>query len=202
MAVEIDKAAFPRLHAYWKELPQGFDSHPSCLSKASIYRKLLELRPVDRSRGPLPSALVDLIERPAPIGAWVPTTLVNAIELAVADSCGSDNAFVDVAHQMNGDLLRSPMYSAMFALLSPTTMLKVATSVWSRFHQGTKLHVAFAEKSATVVLTFPPLLHPKLILLEKGTAYQSAVEVAGAKDIACRLAEVSDRHAQFRVRWS
>lgn len=201
MPDEIDKVAFPRLYSYWRELPQGFASHPDCVSKASIYRKMLEHRPVDRTRGALPSEVVELIERPAPMGAWVPTTLVNAIELAVADSCGSDGGFVDVAHKMNRELLSSPMYQAMFLVLSPSTVLRVATSVWTRFHQGTTLRCTFEAKSATVLLTFPQRLHPQLILLEKGTAYESAVEVAGAKNIVSRLVEHSDQHGLFKVRW-
>ena len=133
---EIDRVAFPRLHAYVRALPSGLDSHPTCLSKASIYRKMLEQHAVDLSRGALPSAVVDLIEHPQPMGAWVPTTLGNAVELAVADTCGSDQAFLDAALRMNRLLLVSPMYRAMFLMLSPGMVLKTSAGHTSLVERG------------------------------------------------------------------
>lgn len=194
----------PRMTAYLAQLPDGVDSYPDVLEKASVYREYLVGVDCEALRRVLPAALHPLVDAPPPSSAWVPEVHVGALFLALADTVGEEAAFLELAHRANRRLLGSPMYRLLFSLLGPRTILKGAQSRWAHFHRGVTMQVAFTDEAcgASVRLTFPPKLLVPLLFRSYGEAFRAAAEVAGAKGVSVHVEAYGDDYVRFAVDWS
>jgi len=192
---------FPRVGRYIKALPDGLGSYPACVSKASIYRMLLDRLPAPMDTSALPDEVASLIRAPLPSGSWVETAKANAVELAVADWLKSDSKFVALAEEMNSALLRSPMYRALVYVASPAFLMKTASRAWAQFHRGVPAEVEVDNGTYTMRLSFPPRLYTKLIAEEKRVSYDIALRAAGARNVRVTVAAFTETSAVFRARW-
>jgi hypothetical protein len=135
------------------------------------------------------------------MSAWVPTVLVSAIELAIADALGRDDGFVDVALAMNRRSLGSPTYRALVYVTSPTSLLKTSTRVWSQFHSGTQLRVVFERNHARLSLSSPPHLVTPLLLAETAPGASRGARRGGAKNVVASVETAVTGRGTFDARW-
>jgi len=195
-------SSFHRVMAYLARLPHGLDSHSECKAKASIYRAAMGDLDVTGATTPLPEALVQLLQQPAPPGSWIPEAYNNALHLALADlHFADDDEFVDRAYAANQDLFRSPMYRAMMLLANPERVLNGARKRWEAFHLGTEFALEVAGNTAQVVLRYPDDVHDLLMLECIAMAFRAAIEAARGKNVDVSLTQVSPARAEFAGRW-
>jgi hypothetical protein len=194
---------FHRVLRYLDRLPHGLDSYGECKAKASIYRSAMAELDLTHAADPLPQALVQLLQNPAPPGSWIPEVYNNALHLALADlHFGNDDDFVDRAYAANQDLFRSPMYRAMMLLANPQRVLTSAKKRWQTFHLGTDFALEVDGATAQVALTYPNDVHDLLMLQCIAVAFRAAIEAAHGKNVEVGLTQVSSARAEFAGRWT
>lgn len=202
---ELDRSAFPSLGAYVDRLPQGLESHRECRTKASVLRALLECLPGPLAAGRLPAVVADALEAPPLRSAWMPTVVLNAVQIAVADALG-EAAFLRIALDMNRRIFASPMYRPLVCVASPATLLKVSSKVWGAFHTGTTLRTVLSPGRMVGMVSYPPHLFVRVLLEEKAGAFHAALEAAGAKGPGggaptVKLTSLAETRATFVSDW-
>ena len=108
----FDPVRFPALRAYVDQLPDGFDSHPDFVAKASLYRTVVDATPLAPDDVvALPDVLRSLIQHPLPVSSWIPEAHSHGVMLAVYDSqFGDAEAFERWAYDRQRELFASPLY--------------------------------------------------------------------------------------------
>ncbi|HVH99869.1 MAG TPA: hypothetical protein VM869_14200 [Enhygromyxa sp.] len=153
---------YPRLAAYLEQLPEGLDSHPSCLAKVSIHRTV-QAHANQRLCG-LPSVLQAHLDESAPVDKWMPQchSLALIIALVEARRLPPD----EEAQWIRGAaslLFSTPMFKLLLWAISPRLMIKGADIRWSAFFRGSNLQATLGEREADVELLAPPgLFDPTL----------------------------------------
>ncbi len=200
---EVDPRSFPRLSAYLAGLPQGLDSYPDCISKASLYRRLIEEHDFLPIADQLPARLVPLLEHPEPLNTWIPAVQNNAFLLAMTDHFYDRDLRAAVAwyRDVRERMFRSPLYRMMMAVISPRYILRGARKRWETFHRGTEFEVEYGDHYANVVLTYPPNLQTRLIIRMLTGGLLAALAAAGAKDIKWGITSVTPTEARIGATW-
>ncbi len=197
-----DHGSWPQTRAYLATLPDGLDSHPTTLVKASAllaFRSRLELGGLDE----MPADLADVVRYPPLPSQWLPTAHMNVVEMMLVDQLGSVAAFEELAYQINCNYLRSPLYRVAFRVLSPQMLLRGAAFRWRHFHRGSSLKVMRMDsRSARLHLTYPDHLFNAAIADEKGGAFRVALELAGARDIEMSCEQPTSTDAFYESTWS
>lgn len=194
--------AWPRTHAYLRGLPRGVDSHPECKTKASVALAFLEhLRP-DADLSGIPEVVVQTIRKPPLPSKWISAVHTNVIEMLIVDQLDDTDAFLELGRQLNEKYLGSRLYRAAVSLLSPSMLLRGATSRWSHFQRGSTLTLISVEPtSASVRLEFPEHLFPPIVAREKGHSFRVALELSGAKDVQITVDTNDPTEAVYRATW-
>lgn len=194
------------VHDYLERLPDGLDSYPQCVAKASLLSHALESRPISPPPGSVPEPVQRLIEQPPPVSAWIPEVTFNAAVLAIYDEVfgGTDSkGFEDWVCDMNRQLFASPLYRVLFAFVSPSRLVSLSTSRWSAFHRGSTLTLLEARRdSSRIRLEFPPRLFGRVMLVGFTAGVRAAAMVAGARDASGELGEITDTFAEYTVQWT
>lgn len=190
------------VEAYLAKLPAGLDSYPDVRAKGGLVLEFTSGLPPEAADG-LPEPLAALLRKPPAASAWVPEVHLSALTLARIEFLGMSNAeFSAWCHQQNLKLLRQPLNRLLMMVATPPLLLRGASSRFESFHQGTRiLALPRGHNEWAVTLSFRPHLLPEIVLDAFRTAVQAAMEVAGAKDVQCVLAEKSEQHALLSVRW-
>ncbi len=199
-------ASLARMQVYIDGLPQGLDSYPECLQKASIYREFLVGIDCEALRPHLPPTLRAMIDAPAPVTAWVPEVHASALFLATRDAFADDAAFVEHAYRGNRRLLDSPLYRLLFRVLGPRTMLRGARSRWGLFHRGgvemiLDLPADDDASHASLTLEYPPRVIAPLLALSYASAFRAAAELSGAQEVSVRVAVHGSEHVTYALSW-
>ncbi|NOU33620.1 MAG: hypothetical protein HOO96_37480 [Polyangiaceae bacterium] len=200
-------APLARMQVYVDALPQGLDSYPECVQKASIYREFLVGIDCEALRPELPPTLRAMIDAPAPVTAWVPEVHASALFLAMSDTFADDTAFVDHVYRGNRRLLDSPLYRLLFRVLGPRTILRGARSRWGLFHRGgvemvLDLPSDNDAKHAALTLEYPPRVIAPLLALSYAGAFRAAAELSGAQDVSVRVQTHGSEHVTYALSWT
>jgi hypothetical protein len=197
--------AFPTLDAYLEQLPDGLDSLPTCLIKASVIRDALNSKPIADDAS-LPTPIRMFLQSPAPVSSLVPEVLSNALLLTLYDvhfaRLGRQAAW-SWLHATTYKLLRAPLYRILFAVLSPERLLTGVAQRWQAFRRGSELCIT--DKSggfARLRLVFPPALHTDLTLYLLSAAFQAAIDCSGAQGAHVEVEARSASEAVFACAWS
>jgi hypothetical protein len=194
------------VHDYLERLPDGIDSHPHCVAKASLLSHALRSRPIAPPPGSLPEAVHRLIEQPPPVSAWVPEVPFNAAVLAIYDEVfgGEDlRGFEDWVCDFNRALFANPLYRVLFALVSPARLVSLAASRWSAFHRGSSLvRLEHRADFSRLRLGFPSRLFGHVMLVGFTAGVRAAAMVAGARAATGKLETATDTFAEYSVRWT
>jgi hypothetical protein len=200
---ELDHARFPTVAEYLAGLPQGLDSHPACLAKASLYRGLLDDCPlVDRAG--LPAVLVDLVEHMRPVNTWIPEVQSHAVLLAVYDrSFADEQRFAAFCFEAQRRLWRSKIYSMLMRWTSPQRLLATASKRWEVFHRGSSLHAeAFTEGRATLHLEHPPGLYDRVSRVGLTEGLRAALSMTTQYTSSLVPLDASPTGARWAASWS
>ncbi len=200
---DVDPRKFPRLAGYLRNLPEGLDSYPDCIAKASLYRRLIEEHDFTPIVDQLPSKLLPLLEHPEPINTWIPAVQNNAFLLAMTDHFYNEDlrAAVSWYRDVRERMFKSPLYRMMMAVISPRYILRGASKRWETFHRGTVFEVEYGDHHANVVLTYPHSLQTRLIIRMLTGGLLAALAAAGAKDIKWGITSVTPTEARLGATW-
>jgi hypothetical protein len=198
----MDRERFPTTATYLDSLPAGVDSYPDYLAKASLYRRSIEGRPLPAASGSLPPSLLEMLERPAPVSAWVSEVRTRALMHAIYDEHFRDrDKFLAWVYERNAAMFASPLYRALMMVVSPGVALRGAEMRWATFHRGVRIKVAAESKHASVRLSFPMGLFDELDVYAHGEAFRSAIDAAGARRTVLSV-EFDRQSALYRGEWS
>ncbi len=198
----VDPLLFPRTTRYLKELPDGLLSHPTCETKASVYREALKHLPKPLDLSGVDSTLAAYVTEPVPMSAWVPEVVNTALYLVIADRAfGDDVAFLAWVADFSQRVFEAPMYRLLMAVASPQRLAKGAQRRWGNFHTGVDYDVEVVEGGTRARLSFPTNLYDRLALRATLQAIEAAYRASGARNAQAELLTLGSRSAEFRVVW-
>jgi hypothetical protein len=200
--------SLPSLDNYLAQLPDGLRSYPDALAKATVIMPFRE-GPVGaalRECGELPAPLRNLLEQPLAVSEWIPEVrLVGLIQTAYDvhfAHAGGAEALQGYIRTTNRAVFKGPLYSILFAVVSPERLLTGAAQRWSAFHRGSKLEVAQRSAGrAVLVLTHPPNLFSNHSLHGHGTSFALAAEMAGGRDVHMSFERTGTDLTRYTIAW-
>jgi hypothetical protein len=193
------------LASYLAALPQGIDSFPDCVQKASVSREFLRFMP-STGLGTVPAPVAALIQRPPPASAWIPEVHVAALFLSVLDAHFSDEVgFIERSYVANKELLTGPLYRMLMFVASPLYLAKNVESRWNTFHRGITLVTdelpTDKHGTARFHLVYPANLLPAVLSRSYTTAFKAAIEAAGGREVNAAVVAWLPEQCQFSVSW-
>ena len=190
--------------AYLEKLPNGADTYPDCSVKASVFRSAMDDRPL----GPevaLPPAVRTLVEDPPPVSVWVPEVHFNVITLGIREvhfgPRGTDE-YLGWVYEQNRKFLSTPLYRAVFLLISPERLLLGMEKRWSSLRRGTAFeHVRRGPTNVDIHVRSPPHLYSRLLVQGMSVVIRAALDCAGAKGTRVEGDICSPKEVVYHVRW-
>ncbi|HRI66450.1 MAG TPA: hypothetical protein PK156_19510 [Polyangium sp.] len=197
---------FSRLERYLARLPDGADSYPDVVVKASTFTAAFADKPVPIKPGQVPAPIEKLIRNPPFVSAWVPEVQMVAIFKMIGDyhfeGRGGTPAFLEWVYTQNQQLLGGKLYRALFWFLSPETVFRGVEQRWGAFRRGTSLTIVQrSDRNAVFEFRYPRHLLDDEGLLAIGTALRVAGEAAGAKSTTIDLVNVTPTSGHVRLHW-
>lgn len=201
MGAERVEERWPRALSYILGLKGGVDAHSQCTVKASVMLAFRQhLRDPLCVRG-MPAPIGQLLTHPPLPSAWIPTVHANVIELMLVDELG-EARFLQRAKHINVEYLSSPLYRATVRVLSPAMLIRGATLRWRHFHRGSELKATITGPcDATVDLSYPAGLFAPPVAKEKGLAFQTALELAGASRVLVETKSENATETHYELSW-
>jgi hypothetical protein len=197
----------PRVDAYLASLPDGLASYPDIVQKASVYREFIRFLPTSAAAGKLPAPVEALLTKPVPASAWVPEVHVTTLFLGIVDTgFTKDEEFIARALIANKELLTGPLYRLLMMVASPAYLARNAEARWNTFHRGIKMVTESLPEgksgSAQFRLEYPKKLLPDLLARSYTTAFQAALEAAGARGVVVEVVRYDDEACTFKCTWA
>lgn len=197
----LDAARYPSVAAYLARIPGGLAAHPECVAKASLFRSIVDDKPLRDLKG-LPPAIVELILHPPPPTAWVPEVHFRALMRAVYDThFASRPDFYRWAYEAQRRLFDGPLYRILFAMVSPERVAVTAEARWGKFHKGFTLDAKIQKGLLHVVLGHPSFLADAFDHHATLEGVRAALELAGAAHVTTTVDEVTSTCGVFTIRW-
>jgi uncharacterized protein (TIGR02265 family) len=199
----LSEVTLTRMQAYLDALPDGVESYPQYVQKASVYRQFLQEMPSRDLIGHLPPPVERLLTAPLPVSAWVPEVYATALYLAIADvHLPDEREFLAHKLEANRKILSSALYRILMMVVSPNVALRNTGARWRMFHRGIALATQeLGPQRVEVRMTFPPHLVPPLLVRTYGLVFQATTETAGGKDVAVLVRSSDEGHADYEVTW-
>lgn len=205
MAVPIDKERFPRVAAYLAGLPDGLDSHPTCLAKGTLVRTFVSGLAPDRVKGAgLPPAIEALLAVLPANSAWLSEVQTWAGIYAFADLQELTGWKWDGwVRAKNLELYTNPVLRLVMNFTSPSLAVPLASAYWGTVHRGSRLSVLEkAADRATLSLDYPPRLFDETAARALGIAFGCAFELSHAKTRSLAFDGWTPTRSLYRASWS
>lgn len=203
--VDWPVARLPHLEAYIERLPQGLDSYPEALAKASLLRSVADFRPIPRQvREALPAALATLLEAPPPVTHWVSQVHTHSLLLVLRDSvCSDQEDFVRFCYLRQRELFQSAMYRVMFALATPGMLFGAIALRWGSLHRGTSLSIRERTDTTThLQLDHAPHLWDPEVSLATAAGLRAVLDLSGAIGARVEVEHPSNEQTLFHGQWT
>ena len=199
MSSDVDATLLPATAAYLAALPAGLASHPDCHAKASLYRAFIG----ERAPPGLPDVLVDLMQHPRPVTAWIPEVHSHALLLAHYDMLGHDHAsFARFTYDSQRELWQSKLYGFLMKLVSPARLITSAGKRWAQFHRGSSLDAReLGACEGELVLRHPSCLYDEISLIGLTEGLRAVLDVSRVPS-RLRLMHHDDLGARWHVEWN
>lgn len=206
LSLEYAAGVWTRLERYLARLPDGVDSYPEVVVKASTFTAAMADKPLPIVRGKLPAPIEKLILNPPLVSAWIPEVHMVCIFKMIGDyhfdGRGGTPAFLEWVYDQNMKLLGGKLYRALFFFLSVEHVFRGVEQRWSAFRRGTTLNaISRSNRHAIFEFRYPRYLLDDEGLLAIGTALRAAGEVAGAKSTSVQLVDVAPTYGHVRLDW-
>lgn len=196
---------FPSLEAYLRQVPDGFDSFPQCSLKASVIRDALSSKPIADDPS-LPTPIRAFLQNPPPVSTLVPEVLSNAMLFVLYDvhfGALGQQAMCDWLHASTVQLLRTPLYRILFAVMSPERLLTGVAQRWSAFRRGSELTLTDKKDGfARLRLVHPAGLHTDLTVFLLTAGFRAAIDCSGAREVRVDVEGRSLSEAFFACHYS
>ena len=207
-----DRRSVPFLSVdhYLSQLPAGLRSYPDAQAKGTVVLPWLQgtVGKALLESPDLPKPLRTLIEEPPTVGAWVSEVALAALILAAYDAhfarvgAGGADELQSFIHTTNRAAFKSPLYSILFAVVSPERLLAGAAQRWSAFHRGSKLEaVDRTEGHALLELSHRPDIFSDHSLHGHGTSFVLAAELAGAEEAQMTYTRIEPTLTRYTIAW-
>jgi len=197
-------ARLPHLEAYIERLPQGLDSYPEALAKASLLRSVANFRPIPRrAREALPAALSTLLDAPPPVTHWVSQVHTHALLLALRDSvCSDQEDFVRFCYLRQRELFQTAMYRVIFALATPSMLFGAIALRWGSLHRGTDLSLgARTDTTVRLDLDHAPHMWDPEVSLATAAGLRVVLDLSGAVGATFEVERPSNEQTVFHGKW-
>ena len=194
---------FKQMEEYLADVPGGLAAYPDYLQKASIYRQIFSRRLRAELAPQLPPALGKLLSEPLPVSAWLPEVHVNALMIVLYDVQGyTEPTWVANGQMIARRLFQGPLYRALMMVVSPSVIINRARSRWEAMHRGIELSARMlADGHATIRISYPRNLVPRVAALSYMSAFYGALEASGAREPICSLDMFGAEVATYDVTW-
>ncbi len=195
---------YPRMGMYLRALPDGVDSYPDCVAKASLIRTMAEILPAELDDARMPAPIVDLFRHPPPKNTWIPEVHSVAAHLALFDASGvRESKVIDMAKDLSRKMAASPMYRVLAYFTSPERLLAGAAKRWEALHQGLPLTIETdnERKTARIEMRHEPNLWNSLAHDWTAASWEPLLTMSNAKDGTIVVRRSSATGASFDVRW-
>ncbi len=189
---------------YLRALPDGVDSYPECVAKASLFRLTSEILSADIDATRMPEAIGDLFRHPPPNNTWIPEAHSVAAHLALFDASGVREAtLLGMAEDVSRKMASSPMYRVLAYFTSPERLLKGAAKRWEALHQGLPLNIEMdnENKTARIEMTHAPNLWNSLAHDWTAASWGPLLTMSRAQRGTIVVRRSTPTGATFDVRW-
>lgn len=199
----IDAARFPTAGEYLAALPDGLDSYPECMAKASLYRAVLEDLPLEWTTE-LPAVMRELVAHPRPVNTWISEVHSLALMLAVYDrSFGDSDRFATFCYESQRKLWASKIYAVLMRWTSPHRLLSTGSQRWTLFHRGSTLNVEMATDGQAVVrLDHPVGLYDRVSRIGLTEGLRAALDMSTRYRSSIAEVDSSPTGARWIATWS
>lgn len=198
----FDETSLPHAAAYFRGLPDGLDSYPSCQVRADVAQEILRLFPHILQHPGISPDVVKTIQASLAKKDWMPDVQGVVARLLVRDvACSSDEEYLDWSYRVAGELFKRPIFKVLMYVLSPTLVLMGTEKRWGTFRRGTTLTSRLEKNNAMTELRFPTNLYTPVVLQGFGEAFRASLTAARATDPRVELIEATAELARWSVRW-
>lgn len=197
-------AAFPRVERYLSLLPNGIDSYPDCMAKASLYRTFSDATSLQGFNwlAVQPKIAAMLRER-VDESAWLGEVACTAAVLALADHQRlDDRQFVDWFRDCNERLLSSRLYFTLTRLASPEMLVHFGSKRWQTFHRGIDFSATLHKSGADITLSYPPFVYPDEMQRAVGEVLRSAMAMSRARNCVVEIVRSTSTSCSYRFDWA
>lgn len=198
-------ASLPRMESYLADLPDGVDSYPDHVQKASVYRQVLAQTDLRDLAGHLPRPVAQLVFEPLPASVWVPEVHLKTLYTAICDYLfETEDTYLAHWREVSRSLLTSPLYRVLMIVASPGRVVKGASTRWGALHRGMTLKAEPGEdgRSAAFRLDYPPALLPPVSAKVYGLSFAAALEASGGKDVRVEMTRHGRTETRYEAAWS
>ncbi len=197
-------AALPSVTSYLSRLPLGADSYPECMVKASLIHNAMASRPLGDDV-PLPTAVRTLLAHLPPVSMWVPEVYFNILMLAILDVHFGTRDLIgyrDWVYTQNRKLFQTPLYRAVFLVVSPDRLLYGMEKRWESFRKGSMLRTRQqGPREVELHLTAPPSLYASVHVIGMSEALRAGIDAAGGKRSRVLGDLLSETEVCYRLMW-
>jgi hypothetical protein len=192
-----------RTRAYLVSLPEGLASYPACRCKASVWKNILRWTDIRSVVDKIPKDLLGFMDPNILGSSWIPLVHSFVGHLILRDCLfASDDAIYDHFCVVNHRLLSSVLYRVMFAVASPQMAVEGASRRFGALFEGITLRVGEHDKGRVqLILDYPPALTPPLVGRLFLTAFLTAGELAGGKNVIGKVLEYSNTSTTHELTW-
>lgn len=197
--------AYPTVSRYFEGLDDGLNSYPDCQAKASLYRALLQERPLSGDAvADLPAPLRTLVQEPAPVSSWIPEVHSHALMLAVYERRFETlEEFAQHAYDRQRSLFEGPLYAIALKVVTPQLLIKTAALRWRMFHRGMSFRAQELQRNrGFIVVEHPNGVYEAVIRRALCEAIRAVLELSTRRPATVTVAESSPRHAKLSVQWN
>lgn len=199
--MKFDPRKFPRTSHYLAQLPEGLASYPQCLAKGSVLRGIVETAPIALAPNDLPPELRALLAEPP-----LPTDWMSEVSLLVLGHAYRDRltskAWEDWTYERNRTLAGKSLYRVLFHVVSPERLFAGFPQRWPAFRRGSEMRVLeISDRRALLQLLSPPHLHDDHSMATMAAVLRALGDTAGARNMAARVASLTDVEARLELTW-
>ncbi len=200
--MSVDPASFPTLATYLVSLPNGIDSYPQCLAKASLLRAVVDELGGPRKLDGIPPPLARELAKPSPPNAWIREVTYVAAHFALLDALGlSEPEMLEATYRANRKLTESRMYRALAQLASPNLLLRGAEISWRLIHRGVSLRMHPGSQKMEIFVRHPSGLWTAVAHQSAALGFRAVVEASNGDNADAQVVESRLDGARFEVTW-
>ncbi len=195
-------ADLPQTREYLASLPAGLESYPEATVKGSLMRELVNRPPPPMKIDAVPEDLRPLFDDPPLVSEWVPEVRLVALCMTTLEIAyeGEQAPYCDFIQKAMHDVMGSPLYRVLFALLSPHRLAKGSQKRWDALRRGTTRQLLERNENGNVgVIGYPPNLFNRFYIANTLAGLLGIYQLSRAPDPVGRILEWTPTSATLEI---